>query len=253
MPPTCKQFWIVNCSKSEIEGLGRFSTKPKPRYSSKGWLALAMRPALQPAAPSRRLLRFLRSQSDGVPFFSPHLPHLPHHAHVQPAAPCPCRAHTRRLTGGPALTTTDPQPLSRPYSTSRPRHPDAALSSLPFRVDNVLPRHLKRVRSPGLSLLAANRVAASRRSLSSDDTTKGGGPKKPSEELWGDHAVRPDFRSRGTDELEDSIFTSSMGRRAKAALEPVLRCTEVDEQGDAILTDGAFKKTEIIAKVSRPA
>ncbi|PSR93854.1 mitochondrial inner membrane magnesium transporter mrs2 [Coniella lustricola] len=38
------------------------------------------------------------------------------------------------------------------------------------------------------------------------------------------------------------------GRRAKAALEPVLRCTEVDEKGDAILTDGAFKKSELIAK-----
>ena len=38
-------------------------------------------------------------------------------------------------------------------------------------------------------------------------------------------------------------------RRAKAALEPVLRCTEVDEKGEAILTDGAFKKSELIAKV----
>lgn len=71
-----------------------------------------------------------------------------------------------------------------------------------------------------------------------------------SERLWGPNTVTPDFRSRSTDELETTIFTTSMtGRRAKAALEPVLRCTEVDEKGDAILTDGAFKKSELIAKV----
>jgi len=35
---------------------------------------------------------------------------------------------------------------------------------------------------------------------------------------------------------------------AKAALEPRLRCTEVDEYGKVILVDGEFKKTELIAK-----
>lgn len=72
-----------------------------------------------------------------------------------------------------------------------------------------------------------------------------------SERLWGPNAVQPDFRSRSTDELEDSGFATGMtGRRSKAAHEPVLRCTEVDEKGDAILTDGSFKKSELIAKVS---
>lgn len=37
---------------------------------------------------------------------------------------------------------------------------------------------------------------------------------------------------------------------AKAAAEPRLRCTEVDENGEVILVDGEFKKTELIAKVS---
>ena len=37
---------------------------------------------------------------------------------------------------------------------------------------------------------------------------------------------------------------------AKAATEPRLRCTEVDENGEVILMDGEFKKTELIAKVS---
>jgi magnesium transporter len=38
---------------------------------------------------------------------------------------------------------------------------------------------------------------------------------------------------------------------AKAASEPRLRCTEVDENGNVILVDGEFKKTELIAKVCR--
>jgi len=45
------------------------------------------------------------------------------------------------------------------------------------------------------------------------------------------------------------MFTSRRVLSAKAALEPRLRCTEVDEQGKVILKDGEFKKTELIAKV----
>ncbi|CAN8100661.1 unnamed protein product [Discula destructiva] len=201
-----------------------------------------MRPALRPTAPSRRLLRFLRSQSEGVPFF------LPHHLHTGTQVTAACCGQSRRLTESAVSAACGSHNLSRPSLPCRPRCPEAALSKPTFRVDNILPSHLKRVRSPGLSLLAANNIVAAHRSLSSEDTEDGMRKKTTSERLWGDHAVRPDFRSRGTDELEGSIFTSSMGRRAKAALEPVLRCTEVDEKGDAILTDGAFKKTELIAK-----
>lgn len=205
-----------------------------------------MRPAIQLTAPSRRLLRYLRSQSEGVPFFAFH--HV--HAHHSQAARR-CHDQTRRLSGLAAVpTTSESKPLSRPYSTSRPTRPDAALPSPATHVGTILPRQSKRVRAPALSLLAANSGAASYRYLSSEDTADGQHKKTVTQRLWGENAVRPDFRSHATDELEDSIFTSSMGRRARAALEPVLRCTEVDEKGDAILTDGAFKKTELIAKVS---
>jgi hypothetical protein len=36
-------------------------------------------------------------------------------------------------------------------------------------------------------------------------------------------------------------------------LEPRLRCTEMDENGNFTAVDGEFKKTELIAKVSEPA
>lgn len=161
-----------------------------------------MRSALPPAVPSRRLLRYLRFQSEGIPFFSPH-----GHDQQQP----------RRLISG--LPPKYPEVLPRPATTA-------------FDVSTVLPKHAKRVRF----------------------ASTGGDKPKPkstmSERLWGPNTVTPDFRSRSTDELDTTIFTTSMtARRAKAAFEPVLRCTEVDEKGDAILTDGAFKKTELIAKV----
>lgn len=37
---------------------------------------------------------------------------------------------------------------------------------------------------------------------------------------------------------------------AKAALDPRLRCTEVDGNGDVIMVDGELKKSELIAKVN---
>lgn len=36
---------------------------------------------------------------------------------------------------------------------------------------------------------------------------------------------------------------------AKAAMDPRLRCTEVDENGNVVMVDGELKKSELIAKV----
>lgn len=183
-----------------------------------------MRSALPRTVPSRRLLRYLRFQSEGIPFFSPH-------SHPEPTARC-CDQPRRLFSGIP---TNPPDGL--------PRAPI-------FDVQTVLPKHTKRVRSTATHFPAVHNVAASRRFASTDDNGTGKPDKTTSERLWGPNTVTPDFRSRSSDELETSIFTTSMtGRRAKASLEPVLRCTEVDEKGDAILTDGAFKKSELIAKV----
>ena len=52
------------------------------------------------------------------------------------------------------------------------------------------------------------------------------------------------------DEDPATMFSPSRTHAAKAALEPRLRCTEVDEHGKVILADGEFKKSELIAKVS---
>lgn len=46
----------------------------------------------------------------------------------------------------------------------------------------------------------------------------------------------------------------SLGRTisAKAAAQPKLRCTELDENGNVVLASGEFKKSELIAKVYEP-
>ncbi|CAK7198946.1 magnesium ion transporter [Sporothrix eucalyptigena] len=49
-------------------------------------------------------------------------------------------------------------------------------------------------------------------------------------------------------EFASVMFNARRLQTAKAALEPRLRCTEVDEYGEVILVDGEFKKTELIAK-----
>lgn len=75
------------------------------------------------------------------------------------------------------------------------------------------------------------------------------------ERLWGTGAKKGAKPLQPTDlpphdELSDSssMFNSRRILTAKAASEPRLRCTEVDEDGEVILVDGEFKKTELIAK-----
>lgn len=76
------------------------------------------------------------------------------------------------------------------------------------------------------------------------------------ERLWGIGArkgaksLKPDdLPSREDVEHGSSMFNNRRILSAKAALEPRLRCTEVDENGKVILMDGEFKKSELIAKV----
>ncbi|GJN67326.1 magnesium ion transporter [Purpureocillium lilacinum] len=74
------------------------------------------------------------------------------------------------------------------------------------------------------------------------------------ERLWGSSArkgakpLKPDDLPSHDDFEHGSMFTNRRMMAAKAALEPRLRCTEVDENGKVILVDGEFKKTELIAK-----
>lgn len=208
-----------------------------------------MRAALQPAVPSRRLLRFLRFQSEGIPFFN----HGPASGPATTARRCTTSCQSHRLAATAIPHGQALQPPTRRLSTYKPRRLQPAPA---FDLECILPRHMKRVRPADAAILAPNNWAAAPRRFASNDKPydKDRKDNTASQRLWGPNAVRPDFRSRSTDELEETAGGStatltSLGRRARPALEPVLRCTEVDEKGDAILIDGAFKKSELIAKV----
>lgn len=75
------------------------------------------------------------------------------------------------------------------------------------------------------------------------------------ERLWGNSAkpgtkpLQPDDLPSHDSEHDSTVFSNRRTMAAKAALEPRLRCTEVDENGKVILVDGEFKKTELIQKV----
>lgn len=80
------------------------------------------------------------------------------------------------------------------------------------------------------------------------------------ERLWGPktrklpNALKPDdLPEHHEDGDNNSMFNTRRQRAQQAALEPRLRCTEVDENGNAILVDGEFKKTELIARVRKTA
>lgn len=66
----------------------------------------------------------------------------------------------------------------------------------------------------------------------------------------GGRGLRPDDLPRGRgDSTETAVFSLGRAVSAKAAAQPKLRCTELDENGNVTLASGEFKKSELIAKV----
>ncbi|EON99082.1 putative inner membrane magnesium transporter mrs2 protein [Phaeoacremonium minimum UCRPA7] len=108
---------------------------------------------------------------------------------------------------------------------------------------------VRHVRALGVTAAAAQRYSTDRK----PDALKG---PTWQERLWGwSQAARGDKSGSGLgmddgDDMSDpnSMFNRRRIQTAKAALEPRLRCTEVDETGKVILNDGEFKKSELIAR-----
>jgi magnesium transporter len=69
--------------------------------------------------------------------------------------------------------------------------------------------------------------------------------------IWGRTKARPPpvnlpYSDEG---IDASTYTLGRTMSAKAANEQKLRCTEFDENGNVVLVNGEFKKSELIAKV----
>ncbi|KAK3989166.1 hypothetical protein QBC44DRAFT_328100 [Cladorrhinum sp. PSN332] len=202
-----------------------------------------MPPALRPAVPSQNLLRFLRAQSEGL-FFAecaavgrwPKRPVSRRHA-------CTCNTITSKSRPSTRL------PLDRLSNQTQRRN-----VSLRAKLDAILPKSLNKLRAtssanpqassqPGDSprFSSSDRAPSNGESRSWQDWIFGPNPKKTRQPL------KDDDLQVELEEESGSIFQ----RRAltsKAALDPRLRCTEVDGNGDVIMVDGELKKSELIAK-----
>ena len=203
-----------------------------------------MPPALKLApAPSQKLLRFLRAQSESLALFPGSPECAPLRRTVATAALPRARTH--------GCLTTDGAKSRRPPST-------LALQAGLIDVESILPKTLRRSRittgeakNKGLVPLAAGstRSASSGQSPQEDENCR---PR------WRDWLFGPSQKRRDKLKEEDlrlqmedesgSIF-QRRSLTSKAALDPRLRCTEVAGNGEVIMVDGELKKSELIAKV----
>ncbi|KAK0717106.1 mitochondrial inner membrane magnesium transporter mrs2 [Lasiosphaeria miniovina] len=210
-----------------------------------------MPPALKPAAPSQSLLRFLRAQSEGFAFSG-----LSHGATCV-VRRCPNAASSRRNVSTGASST--PRVLVRYLGTSSsPRRPVlAVMRSGLLDLDAIVPRSLcRKQRTMATSL--NNTPEQPPTPDAPPDCMPDKMPYKPNRPTWRDWIFRREDAAHAASQLKEEdlrILGDQAGsifpRRpmtAKAALDPRLRCTEVDGSGNVIMVDGELKKSELIAK-----
>lgn len=177
-----------------------------------------MKAALRPPAPSRSLLRYLRTQTDDV------------FAHGGSATPNRCPRQSRFMSTGRIEQRAASQSIAATRTKLSPTSQlRCAFSTTTTTKDKWATDKCKDDQPPSASWQERLWGMAARR---------GGKPLKPED-------LPPDDFEQGS-----SMFNTRRVMTAKAAAEPRLRCTEVDENGEVILVDGEFKKTELIAKVS---
>ncbi|KAK2048725.1 cora-like Mg2+ transporter [Colletotrichum somersetense] len=213
-----------------------------------------MPPAIRTPVPSTSLLRFLRSQTEASSIFSRNqcaesaTTAAIRASSARPAQNPQCLA--RRLSRTGAATTT--RPVSTHCSSSGLLQASPLSSS--SSSDSVITRASRKRKLTHLpsSPVSFFSTTCARRDACDEDSSA---PRRTwKERLWGirgrggSKALKPNDLPFHDDGEAGSMFNSRRILTAKAALEPRLRCTEVDENGEVILVDGEFKKTELIAK-----
>ncbi|KAK2060915.1 cora-like Mg2+ transporter [Colletotrichum caudatum] len=213
-----------------------------------------MPPAIRTPVPSTSLLRFLRSQTEASSIFS-------RNQCVESATTAAIRASSARPAQNPQclarrLSRTGTATTTRPISTHC--RSSGLLQASPLSSssssDSVITqasRKRKLTHLPSSPVSFFSTTCARRDACDEDSST----PRRTwKERLWGirgrggSKALKPNDLPFHDDGEAGSMFNSRRILTAKAALEPRLRCTEVDENGEVILVDGEFKKTELIAK-----
>ncbi|EFQ26572.1 CorA-like Mg2+ transporter [Colletotrichum graminicola] len=212
-----------------------------------------MPPAIRSPVPSTSLLRFLRSQTEASSIFS--RTQCAESATTAAIRPSPARPAQNTQCLARRFSRTGTATATRPVSTncrSSGLLPASPLSSRSSS-DSVITRASRRHKLAHLpsSPVASFSTTCARRDSCGDDSSAP--PRTWKERLWGirgrgSKALKPNDLPFHDDGEAGSMFNSRRILTAKAALEPRLRCTEVDENGEVILVDGEFKKTELIAK-----
>lgn len=187
--------------------------------------------------PSRGLLRFLRRQTENLSFFSQN--------HDSSRVFCAARKQLKSSRTGCASLGRDDLRLQ------------SSLVNLEQLLRNRTPRALPNPR-PRQSTLFETGIGA--RWGSTDGQPNPAACKQTwQEKLWGfgprkapASTLKPEDIPETDGEGENnSMFNKRRQLSSKAALEPRLRCTEVDETGEAVLVDSEFKKSELVARVSQ--
>lgn len=194
--------------------------------------------SLRVRAPSPSLLRFLRSQSDQLGLWLE-----PSSASSSASRIACATSRVRRSTQKRSTTNTNT---------------NTNLQASLFDLDGLLRPHatrstkpLRQAKPPGFF------TASSGTRWSSSNTRDASCSPTWRERLFGQpprrasQPLEPDDLPGGSSGEGDhhNMFNNRRQLRQKAALEPRLRCTEVDEHGNAVLVDGEFKKSELIARV----
>ena len=198
------------------------------------------------SAPSSSLLRFLKSQSEELCYFTPN------------HSPALCRKLQSRLSRSAAYQTHLDRlpPSTRRFSTSNRRRATVEPSVLTTNFPRITPRQEGTYLSPPVTSSRANILgpqvfqdsAITRRYASTDS-------RPLLRRLWHLKREKPDAALKPNDLpplpsfLDDAAGTTLGRSKGKAANELKLRCTEVNEKGEVTLVNGEFKKSELIAKV----
>jgi magnesium transporter len=207
-----------------------------------------MRSALHTPAPSSTLLRFLKSQSENICFFSPN----PRPGFIFDHAGPRCHILRSQIVNGSS------KPSARCLSTTSARC--ATLEAGFVNLDFLWPR----AGSKSLQPKAPQCRSTSRvKKFSYEIVLPAHRPASTGwhdwrQKLWGRQKKGP--KPLQPDDLPDSFYPRddggdsmfSLGRHisAKAAAQlSKVRCTELDENGNVVLASGEFKKSELIAKV----
>jgi len=201
-----------------------------------------MRSSLHSPVPSSTLLRFLKSQSEGICFFS---------QNTRPGFIFDHAAPRNQSQTGSRIGSLAPKVPSRSLSTTKPKC--ATVEAGFGHLDFLFPRSAAvtaRQRPQSSQFKGAVRVLDISQRNSSSRTKWQDWRRR----LWGVTSKRGRHPLHMDDipplkDSDDSAFILGHRISAKAAAQPRLRCTELDENGNVVLASGEFKKSELIAKV----